>query len=289
MAVDLHVHSTCSDGTLTPIQVVREAASKGLKALALADHDTMAGVVPALRIAAAHGLDLFPAVEISAQHGRQEIHILGFLIDIHDPALTDALARVREGREDRLEKIISRLNGLDVPITLEQVKEIAGDGSVGRPHVAAALVRMGAVTTAQQAFQLYLRRGRPAYVDRFRLPVEEALVLVRNAGGLPVLAHPGLGCPDGVIRHLVSVGLGGIEAYHVDHRPAQAQHYLQMAESLGLIATGGSDSHGPAGPAPVEVGQVYVPDSCADAIRNWGAENGRWPLQPLNEPEEHCS
>ena len=286
MAVDLHVHSTCSDGTLTPVQVVRAAASKGLSALALADHDTVAGVLPALRIAARHGLDLFPAVEVSAQHGPQELHILGFLIDLDEPELAGALVRVREGREDRLERIVSRLNSLDVPITLEQVREIAGEGSVGRPHVAAALVRMGAVSSPQQAFQLYLRRGRPAYVDRYRLGVEDAIRLIRNAGGLPVLAHPGLGCPDGVIRHLVTLGLGGLEAYHVDHRAAQTQHYLRMAESMDLIVTGGSDSHGPEGPAPVEIGQVYVPDSCADAVRDWGRANGRWPLPPLPDTEE---
>lgn len=288
MSVDLHVHSTASDGTLSPAEVVRDAVAAGLSAAALADHDTFAGIPEALAEARVHGFTLIPTVEVSAQQGALELHILGFLADPREPGLQKALSDVRDAREDRTHKIVAKLASVGATISMDNVREVAGDAALGRPHIAAALVRAGAVNSSQEAFTRYLRRGRPAYVDRYRLPVADALQLIRGAGGLPVLAHPGLGCPDGVIEALVQQGLLGLEAYHVDHRPRQVRHYLELSDRLGLMVTGGSDSHGPAGPTPVKVGAVDVPDQCALDLIAWGERNGRWPPDPAVYSAELC-
>lgn len=278
MAVDLHIHSTASDGTLTPQEVVREAHGRALTAIAITDHDTVAGVEPALEVAAELGIDVFPAVEVSTQHGRWEAHILGYLIDVRHAELTEVLQRIRTSRLERAEEMVRRLQALGVAISYEDVEATSGgDESVGRPHVAAALVACGVVSKPQDAFERYLRRGRPAYVERYRLSPQEAVGLIRRSGGLPVLAHPGLIGSEDVIRDLMQSGVGGIEAYHVDHTPGQTARYLDLADKLRLVVTGGSDSHGPKGPKPVEIGAANVPDSCAEALRHWGAEHGRWP------------
>lgn len=281
MPVDLHIHSTASDGTLTPSQVVREACDRGLSAVALTDHDTLAGLPEALAAAAGcPGLDLFPAVEISAQIGTQEVHVLGYLIRPDDTTLNAALDQVRAHRIDRAHAIIERLRDLGVELSYEQVVELVGpdDASVGRPHIAAALVRAGAVSSAQEAFQRYLRRGRPAYVSRPRPRAAEAIGLIHGADGMAVLAHPGLIGTPGTLGAALGLGFDGLEAYHVDHSTSQTQRLLRLAREHGLCATGGSDSHGPLGPTPVEIGQVTVPDECAECIREWGRANGRWPL-----------
>lgn len=279
MATDLHIHSTASDGTLTPADVVEAAARAGLTAIAIADHDTVAGVEPGLAAAAAVGMDMFPAVEISTQHGRFEVHILGYLIDLHNEELVRTLGRIQSARRSRAREMVTRLQALGLPIGYEQVEAVAHGQSVGRPHVAAALVAQGLVTRPQQAFDRYLRRGGPAYVERYRISAHEGVELVHAAEGLAVIAHPGLLGQDGIIPDLAHFGLDGIEAYHVDHTPAQTAAYLRLAERLGLVVTGGSDSHGPKGPKPVAVGQVAAPDSCAEAVRAWGAARGRWPLR----------
>lgn len=279
MPVDLHVHSTASDGTMTPAAVVEAAARAGLSALAIADHDTVAGVGPGLAAAADADLDMFPAVEISTQHGRFEVHILGYLIDLRCPQLTAVLERIQRARQQRAREMVRRLQALGLPIGYEQVAAVARGQSVGRPHVAAALVARGLATRPQQAFDRYLRRGGPAYVERYRISAREAMALIRTAGGLPTLAHPGIVGRDALIPDLAQLGLEGLEAYHVDHTPAQTAAYLRLAERLGLVVTGGSDSHGPDGPKPVAIGEFVAPDECAEAVRAWGAARGRLPLR----------
>lgn len=283
MPVDLHVHSTASDGTLTPAQVVHQAHARGLSAVALADHDTLAGLPEAAEAAREFpSLDLIPAVEISAQLGSQEVHILGYLIRTGDPDLRAALDQVRTHRLTRARAMVEKLVELGVSLRYEQVAELAGgdEASVGRPHVAAALVRVGAVSSAQEAFQRYLRRGRPAYVSRPRPGATEAIALIHAAGGMAVLAHPGLISAQGTVGAALGLALDGLEAYHVDHTPTQTSRLLRLAREHHLCATGGSDSHGPQGPTPVEIGQVLVPDECAEGLREWGRAHGRWPLDP---------
>jgi 3',5'-nucleoside bisphosphate phosphatase len=281
MPVDLHVHTTASDGTLSPPDVVREAHARGLSALAIADHDTLAGLPAALEAARElPGLDLFPAVEISAQLGHQEVHILGYLIQQDHPELLATLAAVREHRIIRAQAMVERLQSLGVALDYGQVLELTGgeEASVGRPHIAAALVKVGAVSSAQEAFQRYLRRGRPGYVSRLRPRAGDAVALLHAAGGMAVLAHPGLIGHEGTVGAALGLALDGVEAYHVDHSGSDTARFLKLARERGLCATGGSDSHGPWGPSPVAIGQVLVPDECAQGVRDWGLARGRWPL-----------
>jgi predicted metal-dependent phosphoesterase TrpH len=275
MAVDLHVHSTASDGTLTPEEIVRKAVALGLYALAIADHDTVAGVRPAMDTALGTGLHVFPAVEISVDFRETEIHILGYFVDLNHEPLIEAMRKVRDGRVDRARAIVRRLQDMGVKITFEDVLAEAGGGSVGRPHVARALAKIGAVATAQEAFDRYLSRGRPAYIPRYKLSPEQAVQLVAEAGGMPVFAHPGLSRRDDMIDALRPLGLLGIEAYHTDHDAKATQHYISMARRRGMYITGGSDSHGPEGVVPVEIGSVSVPDWCADRLMEWAMAHDR--------------
>ena len=273
MSIDLHIHSTMSDGTLTPEEIVREACQKGLSVIAISDHDTIAGVRAALRAAEGTGLTVIPAVEISTDYKRVEVHILGYYIDLDDATLAEKLSYVRDARLLRAEKIVQKLRGLGVAVTLDEVLAESDGQSLGRPHVAAALVRKGVCGHPQEAFDRFLKRGRPAYVPRYKLTPMEAMRAIEEAGGCHVLAHPGLGVPDALIHELAQAGLHGIEAYHTRHTPSQTRRAHRLADELGLLITGGTDSHGPGGSYPVEIGSVAVPDSCAEALAAWAHEH----------------
>ncbi len=269
MAVDLHIHSVFSDGSLTPEQIVEVALAKKLKVIALTDHDTVGGVARAQQAAAGTGLLVLPAVEISAEQDDADVHILGYFIDTEDAKLREKLHAIRAVRLERARKIVGKLAKLGLEIDFEKLLAEAGPDSIGRPHIATRLFRQGYVNSAQEAFARYLQRGRPAYEERYRLTPVEAVELVIAAGGLAVLAHPGLQGADRRIGELAGCGLQGVEAYHIHHRPAQARQYVRMAEQRGLLVTGGSDSHGPKGPVPVEIGAVDVPDECAQRLVEW--------------------
>ena len=275
MAVDLHIHSTISDGTLTPQQIVQVAQEKGLTAIAIADHDVVAGVEPAMQAARGSRLRVIPAVEISTEHHGSEIHLLGYFIDIESPGLLEKLKQIREARRQRARQIVQKLNKLGVGITVEDVAAQAGQGSTGRPHIAAVLVKAGYVSTSQEAFARYLTPGRPAYVPRYRLLPSEAVHTIIQAGGLAVLAHPSIDNAEKYIDELREEGLGGLEAYHTHHSDAQTRRFLQLADELGLLVTGGTDSHGPGGPSPVEIGSVYVSDEYAAGLLAWAKEHQR--------------
>lgn len=269
MPVDLHVHSTASDGTLSPAEVIAKACSLGLAAVAITDHDTLAGL-PEAREAAQGKIHFVPGLEISTHQANKELHILAYYPDPTHDELRAVLQRLQQARLQRLRETVLRLRDLGITISHEDVAAEVGDShSPGRPHVAAALVRLGVVQDAAEAFAHYLRRGRPAYVDRFRIAPGEAVQLIRQAGGLPVVAHPGLMHRDSLITPLVKGGLGGIEAYHVKHSAADTTRYLAYAQRQGLLVTGGSDSHGPEGPDPVPLGAVEVPEECAEALLKW--------------------
>ncbi len=275
MAVDLHLHSTFSDGTLSPEAIVHAALDQGLTAISITDHDTVEATAPALRAARGTGLDVIPGVEVSTDYRHTEVHILGYYIDVACPELLERLAVVREARQGRARQIVAKLEGLGLNVGLEEVLRQAGDGSVGRPHVAAALVAGGCCATQQEAFERYLKKGRPGYVPRYKLTPTEAVQLIARAGGCPVLAHPGLiSGEEDLPYRLVGEGLEGLEAYHIDHTTADTQRAQRLAGELGLIVTGGSDSHGPAAVRPVAVGAVEVPDSCAEQLRQWVARKG---------------
>ncbi len=241
---DLHVHSTASDGLLSPTKVVEAAARAGLGAVALADHDTVGGLDEAMEAGRRLGVEVVPAVELNTDFGLVEIHILGYFFDWKSPKLLEKLAKLRHARVERGRKMVEKLRELGVPLTMERVLEHSGGGSVGRPHVAHALVEMGAVPNTNEAFNQFLVRGAPAYVARTKMTPVDAVNVIMEAGGVAGIAHPAKAGRDRLISDLVKYGLGAIEAFHIDHGPDYARHYQALARRFGLIPTGGSDAHG---------------------------------------------
>jgi 3',5'-nucleoside bisphosphate phosphatase len=249
--VDLHCHSTASDGTYAPGDVVALAVSSGLSALALTDHDTIGGVAEAAEAAKKAGLDFLPGIEISCDVPRPAtMHLLGYGIDPVSPVLLDLTTRLIEGRNDRNPRIIRKLNELGVAITMEELEKEAGGTVIGRPHIAAILLRKGYVSSIKQAFDKYLAQGAPAYFDKERLTSKQAIELVQQSGGIAVLAHPvqlrteNDGQLERIVKDLVDLGLAGLEVIHSDHDAALVEKYTKLADRYGLIKTGGSDFHG---------------------------------------------
>jgi predicted metal-dependent phosphoesterase TrpH len=248
--IDLHTHSRASDGTDTPTGLVHAAAAAGLDVLAITDHDTSGGWAEAGAAAEETGLTLVPGMEISTRHHGRGVHLLAYWPDPAYPPLATELEHVLQGRQGRVPTMVTRLNELGIEITEDDVRR-AADGAVasGRPHVADALVTLGVVPDRTAAFDRYLGWGRPAHVDRYAVPLERALTLVREAGGVSVIAHPwgrgGLGHPDeATFAGLKDLGLGGIEVDHQDHDADARARLRAIARNLDLVATGSSDYHG---------------------------------------------
>ncbi|MFF8970485.1 PHP domain-containing protein [Streptomyces sp. NPDC014995] len=249
MRIDLHCHSTASDGTDTPAELVRNAAAAGLDVVALTDHDTTRGHAEAIA-ALPPGLTLVTGAELSCRIDGISMHMLAYLFDAEEPALLAERELVRDDRVPRAKGMIAKLQGLGVPVTWEQVARIAGDGSVGRPHVATALVELGVVPTVSDAFsQDWLADGGRAYVEKHETDPFEAIRLVKAAGGVTVFAHPaaskrGRTVPESAIAELAAAGLDGIEVDHMDHDPDTRARLRGLAKELGLLVTGSSDYHG---------------------------------------------
>ena len=256
--VDLHTHSVHSDGSETPTELVHRALKLKLAALALTDHDTTAGLAEARRAAAGTPLEIVPGVELSASEGRSDVHILVYDHDQGGKDLEGELRRFREARERRAVCIVEKLNQLGVEITMDDVRSMSGPGSIGRPHIAGALVLRGHVDHPQEAFRKYLGHGCKAWVPKEELTPEDALALARHHGGRAVLAHPGTLRRDDLIPTLKEHGLVGLEAWHPRHDEGTTRHYLEMARRLDLVATGGSDFHGSRNPG-VALGAARVP------------------------------
>jgi predicted metal-dependent phosphoesterase TrpH len=258
--VDLHIHTTASDGLLTPADVVRVALEKGLSAIAITDHDTTDGIDEALEAARGHDHDLevIPGIELSAEQGSREVHILGYYVDQRDRNLQAKMKVLREARRQRARRMVGKLAGLGLPVSWERVLEIAGDSSAfGRPHLAQALQEKGYVESINEAFHRFIGLGGPAYVARYKLSPTQALDIIRAAGGLPVMAHPWR-LEDVVIR-LAGCGLAGLEAYYPTYSQEQREELARLGEQYGLIATGGTDFHGYEQNGPLSLGDVPVP------------------------------
>ena len=262
---DLHLHSRHSDGTLPPARLMELCAGQGLEAASLTDHDTVSGVAEALEAGRRLGIRVLSGVELSAEFRGHEVHLLGYGFDPGDPALLSALEDHRREREQRAERIVARLNQLGVPLRLEQVFEAADGGVLGRPHLADALLRSGLVSTFQGAFDRYLNPGRPAFISRIRFGLEQAREVIEGAGGLLVLAHPHLNLSSANIRLLAEEGIGGLETVHPGLKPSQSRELEELADRLGIPATGGSDCHGP-GRGPMCLGSLRVPPETVDRI-----------------------
>jgi predicted metal-dependent phosphoesterase TrpH len=254
---DLHLHSLHSDGTFSPEELVRRAHEAGLSAIALTDHDTMDGCPAAAIAAAGIGIEFVPATELTAEINAAEIHLLAFGPDVRHPGLFSALTRFQAVRQERVAEMVRRINALGVPLELERVHHIARCKSPGRPHVARALVESGICSTVDEAFERFLKRDRPGWAPKFRIDAAEAIQLVHDAGGVAVLAHPGLTRIDPLIPDLVDAGLDGIECWHTRHSAPVAEYYQSVAARFGLLTTGGSDCHGFAKGEPL-IGSVRV-------------------------------
>jgi len=258
--IDLHMHSTASDGSDAPEAVVALAERNGVRVIALTDHDCLDGLPAAAARAEAAGIRLIPGAELSVHEEGTDVHLLAYGFEPTDPALLEAIARYREARRERARKILARLKGLGIRIPLENVEEIAQGGALGRPHVAEALLRGGHVESFNEAFQRFLGTHAPAYVAKAVVRLEEASQVVREAGGVTVLAHPGTLNRDHLIPGWARRGLDGIEVWHSKHDPAAIARYRDYARIHGLLMTGGSDYHGERTPS-VTIGSVAVPES----------------------------
>lgn len=267
--VDLHTHTQASDGALSPSQLVAHALATDpgleLRAIAVTDHDTTAGLAEALAAAGGSPLEVIPGVEISTSHDGAEVHLLGYFVDPGASELQEQLVRRREDREHRAHEMVERLRALGVPIDYEDVLREAGNAAVGRPHVAGALVARGWVRDRQHAFDRYLADGRPAAVPKPVFPLQEAIALLLRTGACPVLAHPGLLKRPDALAGMPRLGLVGIEVFYPKHFPDQVRDLLTFAETHGLVPTGGSDFHSPAQPAPL--GSQRVPGEVLEELR----------------------
>jgi predicted metal-dependent phosphoesterase TrpH len=278
--LDLHLHTTHSDGSFTPAEVVDFAQKAGVTALAITDHDITTGILEATVAGGKHGIDVIPGIEISSILGDSELHILGYFLDYQGTRLNERLACLRESRHRRNPKIIERLQAAGIEITYEEVRSLAGTDSVGRPHIARVLMDKGVVASAKEAFDLWLADGRPAYVQRELPTPSEAMQWIREAKGLPVLAHPTWvktreGTLTDLVRRLKADGLDGVEVHYSTHTPRQTREYLALAKQLDLLVTGGSDFHGLTKPdidVGVGKGALHVPTFLLDKLRNTAAQ-----------------
>jgi predicted metal-dependent phosphoesterase TrpH len=266
--IDLHLHTTASDGKFSPEDIVKKAAGLGLRTIAITDHDSVDGVLPALKAARDYPeLDVIPGVEISTDMPAGQAHVLGYFPDFKSPELTAALERFRNSRETRARGMIAKLHGLGIDIDWERVKEIAGQGSVGRPHITEAMLEKGYISSFNEAFTKYIGHNGPAYVEREKMTPVEAVELILSVRGLPVLAHPfTLEDPEAMIIDLKKAGLAGIEAYYKDYSAAQIDTLVKIAVANGLVATGGTDYHGINDNDEVMMGGVDVPDSAVTGL-----------------------
>lgn len=284
--VDLHTHTTASDGSLSPTQLVSRASRLALKVIAITDHDTTTGVAEAVAAGQRLGIAVIPGVEINTDVPGSEVHVLGYFLDPHHAELNERLARIREGRVGRARKMAEMLTAMGAPVSFERILEIAGEGAVGRPHVAQALLEAGHVHSFQDAFDRYIGRSSPAYIAREKFTPAEACALIRRAGGLPVLAHPvffdkhgaikGVVDLDQMLPELIAAGLAGLEVYYPNYDAVTNEYLLGIARRYGLLVTGGTDFHG-VRPGEPDLGGVYVPLKVVRRLRDAWLEVQRRP------------
>jgi len=264
--VDLHTHTTASDGTLPPEALVREAVRHGVRVLAVTDHDSTEGLPAALAEARRQPpLEIVPGLEINCDVPGAEVHVLGYCVDWEAAWFQAFLREQRAERRARVVRIAGRLAELGMPIDADEVFALVQEGAAGRPHVARVMVARGYVKSVREAFDRYLHAGGPAHVPRRRLTPAEAVGVIRRARGVPVLAHPGLADQDELVPGLVAAGLEGIECYYPEHSAARTAHYVELCREHGLVATGGSDFHGP------RTGRTNPPGSPAVPLAVWEA------------------
>lgn len=272
MYADLHLHTNFSDGTYTPEELASHGRRLGFKALALSDHDTVEGCARMAIATAAEGIEFIAAAELTAELDGHELHLLGYYLDTSNERLLRELARFQEVRQNRIREMVQRIQALNVPLKEETVFALANCRSPGRPHVARALVKQGLCHNLDEAFDRFLKKGKPAWVPKCKMSALEAIELIHQAGGVAVMAHPGLNKCDDLIPALADCGMDGLECYHTKHAWAEAEHYLRMAEQEKLLVTGGSDCHGLSKGKPL-IGGIKLPYWRVEELRKRAEQN----------------
>lgn len=266
MFADLHLHTRYSDGTYTPAELVAAAQSVGLTEIALTDHDTLDGCEEVAALAEEVGIRFITGTEITAELDGRELHILGYFVSEQHPELARELRAAQEIRQKRVRDMVARLNAREIPLSVDAVLEMAQCSAPGRPHVARALVAAGFCSSLDEAFDRFLKKDRPGWVPKRKMSAARALELIHAAGGVAVMAHPGLNHDDRMVSRLARMGVDGLECHHPKHGPVATARYEEMARELGLVVTGGSDCHGASKARPT-IGTVKIPTSRVDALR----------------------
>jgi 3',5'-nucleoside bisphosphate phosphatase len=268
---DLHLHTQFSDGTFTPEELVERASKLGFAAIALTDHDTVEGCARAAAACMAANIEFISGTELTAEHADTEVHILAYFVDTQNQVLLTRIGEFQAVRQNRIREMVAALNKLGIPLQAESVFALANCKSPGRPHVARALVKEKLIGNLDEAFERYLKKGRPAWVPKTKMSALEAVELIHQAGGLAVMAHPGLNRSDDIIPALVAAGLDGIECFHTKHSTAMAERYLGIADKYHLLVTGGSDCHGFSKVKPL-IGTVKLPYDHVQKLKDKVAE-----------------
>ncbi|MCM8763195.1 MAG: PHP domain-containing protein [Candidatus Omnitrophica bacterium] len=263
---DLHLHTTYSDSTLEPEALIRQAQAVGLDCISVVDHDTVDGIYPTQEAAKSKGIEVIAGIELSCEYNNSEVHILGYLIDYTDGNFLHKLSSIRKIRQERIYQMVDKLKDLNVSIEPEEVFKLSKTNSIGRLHLAQALVKKGYVTSIIEAFQRYIGDGAPAYVCGFKLTPQEAINLILSVKGIPVLAHPYTLGNDGLILKFIEYGLRGIEVYYPEHTKSKTLFYENFAKEYGLLSTGGSDYHGLVKPE-ISIGCVKIPYELVEKLK----------------------
>ena len=271
MYADLHLHTQFSDGTYTPEELVTQAQRNGLAALALTDHDTVEGCARTGTACEAAGIEFITGTELTAEQDGNELHILGYFIDTQSRKLLLDIAKFQIVRQNRIREMVARLRQNHVPLEVEAVFALANCRAPGRPHVARALVQAGLCSSLDEAFERFLKKNRPAWVPKFKISAGYAIELIHHAGGVAVMAHPGLNRCDEVIPGMAEAGLDGIECFHSRHSTSTSEHYLNIADRFHLLVTGGSDCHGMSKGRPL-IGSVKLPYQHVEQLRERASE-----------------
>jgi 3',5'-nucleoside bisphosphate phosphatase len=275
---DLHLHTLFSDGTFTPEELAGHGARLGFSALALTDHDSVEGCDRMAAACAAAGMEFIVGTELTAGHDEIEVHLLGYCLDTHNEKLLTEIAKYQAVRQKRIHEMVAKLNGLGLPLEAEAVFALANCKSPGRPHVARALVKAGLVRNLDEAFERFLKKTRPAWVPKYKMSALEGIELIHHAGGLAVMAHPGLNRTDDIIPALVEAGLDGIECFHTKHSTTTSERYLMIADRYHLLVTGGSDCHGFSKGKPL-IGGVKLPYEQVEKLKEAAARRRAEPMK----------
>jgi predicted metal-dependent phosphoesterase TrpH len=283
---DLHLHTHFSDGTFTPEELAGHGQRLGFAAMALTDHDSVEGCARMAAACGAAGIEFIPGTELTAEHDDIEVHLLGYLMDTQNKKLLMEIGRFQAVRQNRIREMVMRLNHLNVPLEVETVFALANCKSPGRPHVARALVKAGFCRTSDEAFERFLKKNRPAWVPKAKMSALEGVELIHQAGGLAVMAHPGLNRTDEIIPALVNAGLDGIECFHTKHSTKTAERYLEIADKFNLLVTGGSDCHGFSKGKPL-IGIVKLPYEHVEKLKSKAGnrKSGANPQSAIHNPQ----